>query len=737
MQILLNQDILDEILSKKVIYSYNLDQFLFEAIPGPVVAAIQKDLDGGVFCGINLHSGKELVGSILILNPKGKSPPEVDLLETIGSVLAVSLRRKQAEDALRKSEEHFRNMFEKAPIGIYQTTPDGHILMANSTLIQMLGYSSFEDLAQRNLERSEYFSSYSRSDFKRRLEESDQVSGLESIWTCKDGSLLRVRENARVIRDDHGEVLYYEGTAEDITQRHLVEQERERLLKEVQEQAQQIRWIVDTVPEGVLLLDDAGEVVLANPLGEKELKSLASASLGDTLSRLGDRPLAELLTPPPKGLWHEVRQDKRIFQVIASPIETAERYLGWVLVIRDVTEQRENQLRVQRQERLAAVGQLAAGIAHDFNNILATIILYAEMTSLSPGLADNIRARMQTINEQAMHASKLIQQILDFSRRSMLERQPLDLLPLIKEQVKLLERTLPENIELAFSYSKDEFTAYADLTRMQQMLTNLALNARDAMPGGGVLGFRLERVHVSEDCPPPLPEMEGGDWLKIQISDTGTGFSSEALNHIFEPFFTTKEPGKGTGLGLSQVHGIVGSHEGYIDVVTRPDQGTTFNIYLPALPATGLDQDGPQRLDLKRGNGEMLLVVEDNSATRAALLYSLETLNYRVMAAQNGEEALEILEKYAGDIALVVSDVVMPVMGGLSMLKAIQERSINVKIILLTGHLLEQKPQGFRTGEFPQLIGWLSKPVHVEELGEIIAKALQGDDLPAQARRLN
>jgi two-component system cell cycle sensor histidine kinase/response regulator CckA len=219
--------------------------------------------------------------------------------------------------------------------------------------------------------------------------------------------------------------------------------------------------------------------------------------------------------------------------------------------------------------------------------------------------------------------------------------------------------------------------------------------------------------------------MEPGEWLRIQVSDTGTGFSSEALTHIFEPFFTTKEPGKGTGLGLSQVHGIVGAHEGHIDVITRPNQGTTFNIYLPALPPSTTEDGGSRRPDLKRGNGELLLIVEDNSATRAALLYSLEALNYRVLAAQNGEQALEMLERHAGEIALVISDVVMPVMGGLSLLKGMQERSIDVKVVLLTGHLLEKKPRGLQTGEFPQLIGWLSKPVHVEQLGETIASALK------------
>jgi two-component system cell cycle sensor histidine kinase/response regulator CckA len=633
-------------------------------------------------------------------------------------------QRKKAEDALRVSEERFRNVFEHSPIGIYQTTPDGRILMANPTLVRMLGYSSFTELSRRDLQSTEYFASGPRSDFMQRVERDGQVIGFEAAWKKKDGSLLLVHENARVVRDEQENVLYYEGTAEDITERVQVEKERERLMKEIQEQARRVQQIMDTVPEGVILLNNAGQVLLANPLGEIGLDTLAGASAGDTLTHLGDHPLAELLTSPQKGLWHEVETGKLAFQITARPIEDGPRSVGWVLVIRDVTQQRENQQRVQRQERLAAVGQLAAGIAHDFNNIMATIVLYAQMAARSPELTDTARARMQTINQQAQHAARLIQQILDFSRRSVLERQPFDLLPLFKEQVRLLERTLPENIEIILDYGSDDYTANADPTRMQQMLTNLALNARDAMPEGGTLRIGLERVRIAEHDQAPLPEMGAGDWLQILVSDTGTGISPDALAHIFEPFFTTKEPGKGTGLGLSQVHGIVGAHEGHIDAISRLNDGTTFTIYLPALSTPVLelmDQDTP---DLIQGKGEIILVVEDNLAARAALVDSLKALNYQVLAAQNGEAALTILKDRRDEVDLMVSDVVMPVMGGIPLLQAMQERGLDVKVILLTGHAFEQELNGTPMSECPLLSSWLSKPIQIEELARTIAQAL-------------
>ncbi len=633
-------------------------------------------------------------------------------------------QRKKVEDALRVSEERFRNIFEHSPIGIYQTTPDGQVLVANPTLVRMLGYSSFAEIAQRDLQNTEHFVNSPRSDFMQRVERDDQVISFKATWKKQDGSLLLVHENARVVRDEQGNVLYYEGTAEDITERVQVEQERERLMREIQEQAHRVQQIMDTVPEGVILLDNAGQVMLANPLGKAGLDTLAGASVGDTLTHLGDLPLAELLTSPQRGLWHEIETDTLAFQIVTRPIEEGPRPAGWVLVIRDVTHQREIQQRIQRQERLAAVGQLAAGIAHDFNNITATIVLYAQMAARSPELSDTVRARMQTINKQAQHAARLIQQILDFSRRSVLERQPFDLLPLFKEQVKMLERTLPENIEIKLDHKSDEYTANADPTRMQQMLTNLALNARDAMPEGGTLRIGLERIRIAGRDQAPLPEMAPGDWLQIVISDTGTGIPPDVLAHLFEPFFTTKEPGKGTGLGLSQVHGIVGAHEGHIDVKSQLNAGTTFTIYLPALPASASEPIDHDTHDLIQGNGEVILVVEDNPDARAALVDSLEALNYRVLAAQNGEAALTMLKDRRDEVDLVISDVVMPVMGGLPLLQTMQEQELQVKVILLTGHALDQKPDDISTDRFPLLSSWLSKPVPIEELAQIIAQTL-------------
>jgi two-component system, cell cycle sensor histidine kinase and response regulator CckA len=251
----------------------------------------------------------------------------------------------------------------------------------------------------------------------------------------------------------------------------------------------------------------------------------------------------------------------------------------------DLTEKKLAEAALRERERqqheLAVVGQLAAGIAHDFNNIMAVVSIYAEMTSEAPGLTEKERARTLTIVEQTQRAAGMIRQILDFSRKAVYERQVLDLLPLLKEQVKLLRQTLPESIAIRFAFAPGEYLVQADSTRMQQMIVNLALNARDAMPAGGVLHVSLDQVTVEEQ--PSMRGLEVGAWVRVIVRDTGVGIPPEHLEHIFEPFFTTKEPGKGTGLGLAQVQGIVGQHEGQIAVVSEVGAGTTFTIYLPAV----------------------------------------------------------------------------------------------------------------------------------------------------------
>ena len=402
-----------------------------------------------------------------------------------------------------------------------------------------------------------------------------------------------------------------------------------------------------------------------------------------------------------------------------------------MLVLRDVTAELAVQEQLQRQERLAAVGQLAAGIAHDFNNIMSVISIYAELTSEAPGLTEKERARTTTIMEQAMHATRMIRQILDFSRQSLFERQVVDLLPLLKEQVKLLTQTLPESIEIELVAPRGEYFVLADPTRMQQLVMNLAVNARDAMPQGGQL--RIELGHFAttsiNEMPFPYtgtPNMGTGEWVPIAVQDTGMGIKPEIVTRIFDPFFTTKEPDKGTGLGLAQAHGIVAQHQGHIAVTSEVGVGTTFHICLPAYRTESESGvTGMERPVLPQGQGERILVVEDDTVLRTSLVELLRLWNYEVVQTANGVESLSFL---TGDgartgerVDLIVTDVVMPRLGGIGLVKALRLHNLKTPVILMSGH-----PMGEEQVDRQELgvHAWLDKPPNSRQLAQAMAEAL-------------
>ncbi len=375
------------------------------------------------------------------------------------------------------------------------------------------------------------------------------------------------------------------------------------------------------------------------------------------------------------------------------------------------------QERIQQHERLAAVGQLAAGIAHDFNNLLQGIIGFSDLLQRRPDQDDTTRKGLTVINTQGQRAAALIRQILDFSRRSVVDRHPFDLLSLAKETTKLLERTLPENISILTECHGHLFMVNADVAQLQQVITNLAVNARDAMPDGGELRFALSRLVAGDDAPLPLPEMTPGRWVSLAVSDNGTGMPEEILSHIFEPFFTTKEIGQGSGLGLAQVYGIVRQHDGYIGMTSRVGRGTTFTIYLPEWVEGEGAEPSPEQANLSSGGGELILLVDDNAMVREVGEAMLANLGYQVVTAQNGLDALAIYEQRHHEIALVLSDIVMPAMGGTELAQRLQEIDPQTKVVLMSGY-----PLGETGGKRSDagVVAWIQKPLSLDRLAEVM-----------------
>jgi len=290
-------------------------------------------------------------------------------------------------------------------------------------------------------------------------------------------------------------------------------------------------------------------------------------------------------------------------------------------------------------------------------------------------------------------------------------------LPFVKELDKLLVRVLPETIRLELTYQPGSYLVNADPTRLQQVFMNLAVNARDAMPEGGILHFGLERLHLGAADHTPFADLPPGDWIRITVRDSGSGIADEVMPHIFEPFFTTKPVGQGTGLGLAQVYGIIRQHDGYIDARSKLGQGATFQIYLPALEAPREETFTPLEAVESAGAGETILVVEDDAAAREAMKVLLEANNYRVLTAANGFEALQIFELQRTTIALVVSDIVMPQMGGVKLYHALREIWPHVKVLFITGHPLQEENQALlESGN----VNWLQKPFAVPAFYQMV-----------------
>ncbi|NJN97768.1 MAG: GAF domain-containing protein [Anaerolineales bacterium] len=379
------------------------------------------------------------------------------------------------------------------------------------------------------------------------------------------------------------------GLCRAIAQQAAVAIQNAQLHQQTQQQARQIQHVLDAVRAGIVLLDSDYRVKLANPAGQAHLAVLAGIEAGQKLTHLAEHPLAEVLLPPQSSLWHEIvlpGRMQQIFRVYTRPVVAASAETeGWVIVIHDITEEREAQQRQQQQEKLAAIGQLAAGIAHDFNNILTGIIGFAELARHAPDVPAPVREDLGHIVRQGQRAAQLVRQLLDFARKNVVTKRPLDLGLLLEDLVERLGKTIPANVQLGLKLTppKINWRINMDPGLIQQVLINLAVNATEAMPQGGHLQFTLSDFTLGPEQHPPCAEMQPGHWLALAVTDTGIGMSPEVKKHLFEPFFTTKEVGQGPGLGLAQVEGIVKQHQGYIQVESQVSRGTTVTLYFPAL----------------------------------------------------------------------------------------------------------------------------------------------------------
>ena len=395
----------------------------------------------------------------------------------------------------------------------------------------------------------------------------------------------------------------------------------------------------------------------------------------------------------------------------------------------DITERKLAELageslrdRLRQAEKLEAVGQLAGGVAHDFNNQLCAIMAFAEsLEELAEG--DTQRRFAQNILRSCQRSADLIRKLLAFARKGSVLSEPVDLHQVIQEVVSLLEHTLDKRIILRTRLAADQWVVEGDPNQLENALMNLALNARDAMPDGGVLAFET-RVRTLDGaiCRAMPYEIVPGTYLEITLTDTGTGMDAETLRHIFEPFFTTKGLGHGTGLGLASVYGTVNQHQGYIQVYSTPRQGSSFKLYLP-LSRTPLAPPAPApRAELQAGSGHILFVDDEPFVVEGASSF-LTSLNYQVTVFDDGADCLAFYEKAWEGVDLVILDMVMPGLGGKDSFQALRRINPQVKVLLISGFSVEDEArQLLKAGA----VGYLQKPFRRYELANAVAKAMQG-----------
>jgi PAS domain S-box-containing protein len=487
--------------------------------------------------------------------------------------------------------------------------------------------------------------------------------------------------------------------------RRLAQANADELTRLVEERTAALRRSTDELREKARLIDLANEAISVHDLEDRiRFWNLgAERVFGWTAEEIIGSDVKEVLQADPSayglarkavlaaGEWRgemELRtKDDRKVVVTASCtlVRDEQGQPRSILVIKsDVTEQKELEARFLRAQRLESIGTLASGVAHDLNNILAPILMSAPLLrgNLDPQDVDML---VHTIETSARRGADIVRQVLTFARGVEGERMPLQPIHLVREVERIALETFPKNISIRNGFVTDLSMIEGDVTQLHQVLLNLCLNARDSMPKGGTLTIEAEDFHVDENYAAMLPGARSGDFVRLSVRDTGSGIPRNILDHIFEPFFTTKEIGKGTGLGLSTALGIVESHGGFLNVTSDVRTGTLFEVFLPI--AAGLQQQAPveEAAVALTGNGEKILVVDDETGLRSVAEMTLQRNGYITIGAGDGAEAIAIYARQISDIDLVLTDVMMPVMDGVALIHALRRITPDVRIVASSG----------------------------------------------------
>ncbi|MCL4502494.1 MAG: PAS domain S-box protein, partial [Deltaproteobacteria bacterium] len=634
--------------------------------------------------------------------------------------------RKRAEKALRSAEEKYRTIFENAVEGIFQSTPKGRFLSANPAMAKMHGFVSPEEMITEimDIENQLYVDPKRWDDCQRLMNSHGFVKGFECQISKKDGGKLWVSQSARIVQDDHGAVLFYEGFMQDITER-----------KEAEELS---RDLIAASPIGIYI-SQAGKFQIINQwfqditgFEKDELYLMDPANLVHPEDRREVEQKAASMLAGKSATAYEYRiitQEGKVRWILETVTPTTyqgnDAILGFSM---DITGHKELEKQLLQAQKMEAVGRLAGGVAHDFNNMLGAIIGYTEMLMSHLDPNETPYHYGEEVRKAADRAAMLTRQLLAFSRKQMLQPQKLNLNSVIGDLEKMLRRLIGEDVELFLNLEPLLAIIKADAGQMEQVILNLAINARDAMPQGGRLIISTANVNLDEAYGRNHSDFVPGPYILIGVTDDGLGMAPETVDHIFEPFFTTKEVGSGTGLGLSTVYGIVKQSGGFIEVVSKPGMGTTFKVFLPAV-GDFLEYFEAKTSDEEPLRGsETILLVEDEEILRKLLKNALEINGYKVLEAHNGREAIEFCEQYSEPIHLMLTDVVMPQMSGRELAQRLMRLRPEIKVLYMSGYAEDVL---FRQGVLDASLTFLQKPFRQHELTVKVRQVL---DTPREGK---
>ena len=671
----------------------------------------------------------EIVKKETVRQRKGGSLVDVSILgypitfngEQVGvyAIYKDITERKRGEEALRTSEQQYRNLVDNALVGIYKTDLAGNILYANDALIKIMEYESFEDMKSVGV-LARYSNLEDRDTFIKTLKRTGKINNFEVKFLTKSGAVKNVILTGVL----EGDII--SGMILDITEGKQAVEERIRLATAVEQAA-----------ESVIISDRRGTIQYVNPAFERLSGFNSEDIVGKNFRILKSDRHDETFY---QEMWKRITSGKawggritnrmkdgslREFETTISPVrDNTGTIVNFVSVNRDVTQEVALEAQLFQAQKMEAVGTLAGGIAHDFNNLLQVIQGYTEVLKNQVDRNHSSLKALHKIHHSAKRGAELTRQLLTFSRKVQSERRPLDLNQELEQIKNLLERTIPKMIEIELHLSDIPAIVSADPIQVEQAIMNLAVNAMDAMPEGGKIILETERAILDDNFCKSHLGSRPGEYVLLSISDTGHGMDQEILEHVFEPFYTTKEVGKGTGLGLAMVYGIVKNHEGYILCYSELNTGTTFKIYLPALVQSGEGRQSGKTEEHLKGGDETILLVDDEQYIRELGVELLTDAGYNVLTATDGESALELYRKDQKGIDLVILDLVIPGMGGKKCYEEILKVNQKAKILIVSGYSAngpgkEALEAGAR--------GFVGKPFDVSHLLHTVREILDQD----------